>query len=303
MNILVTGATGKVGTVFLEALRRRGADLIRVATPDPPPAGPDIDWVQTDFLEDLDFHSLTSKIDVVFHLAAELYDISKMEQVNCFATRQLAEASEQTGVRSFIYTSSTMVYGHPTSRLVTEESPLLDANPFPFVNSLSSYAQSKFASEAAIRDVCKDVTYTILRPTMLVNNIDLKRYAENWSYPRKLWWGHRLSHLIHVSEVAECLLRILNAADAKDYSNNGTITLYNLSSDDKGETFSDVFRHLAANSFPLYVTIPFGAYLEYAKDVVKHRGGSRGWPYGVVTYSGAKFERAFGIVHDITSAC
>lgn len=114
MAILVTGAGGFVGAALIDDLRKRGETVITVQRP-----GAEADWTMDlasdHFAEQLREHDW-SGIDTVVHLAsiAHRSDTSAdggvrpqaYEKVIVDATRCLARASVDAGVKRFVYMSS-----------------------------------------------------------------------------------------------------------------------------------------------------------------------------------------------------
>lgn len=139
MKILVTGATGFIGSKLVPFLEAAGHDVIA-----PPRSG--------DNSADLDTPESYSRhmtgVDAVVHLAAfnpRAYQLAslnrvKMVQLNVDASAHLARLAARNGCKVFLFSSSARVYGIGTSPY-SEDAPLLASD---------TYGQSKIEAERRI---------------------------------------------------------------------------------------------------------------------------------------------------------
>lgn len=141
MKIALTRATGLLGPYVLRKLDKTlGAKTTVWGIDSAPKFDNRAQWKYADFSTTFDCASIVQDCDVIVHLAAELRDSARMNAVNVDATADLFAHAERSRTKLFIYTSSVGVYGAPRSRFITEDSPLIDKNPFSHQNSLSVYA-------------------------------------------------------------------------------------------------------------------------------------------------------------------
>lgn len=167
-RVLVTGASGFVGTHLLEALSERDIKTTALYFSNKPkqntaPCDTSINWVRCDLSrEDIDGH-LTG-VDVVFHLAgytglgSSSDTIERLNNVNVVATERLASAVLRAGCR-IIYVSSV----HACEE--TDEGNIIhEENGYP----QSEYGRSKLRAENLLRALgSRGLNFTILRPTQL----------------------------------------------------------------------------------------------------------------------------------------
>ncbi len=169
MRILVTGATGFVGSEIIRQLDltpgcepvaalRRPIAVPGVATVIVGELGPQTDWA----------HALEG-VDAVVHCAGRAHQLndhaadslSEFRRVNVEGTRRLAECAAAAGVRRFIYLSSAKVHGEATHGQPFRETD----EPAPS----DPYAISKHEAECALTALAARIGLetVILRPPVV----------------------------------------------------------------------------------------------------------------------------------------
>ncbi len=164
MQILVTGASGFVGSALVQALADAGHYSIRAAVRRERLSfaagiegvvvgeiGPDTEW-----------QDALSGVDVVIHTAAQAHNKDTAspdgyQRVNAQGTVHLARQAAAAGVRRFIFISTVGVHGASTAlKPLTEASAIAPHTP---------YALSKYQAELGLREVCSsaDMQWLILR--------------------------------------------------------------------------------------------------------------------------------------------
>lgn len=118
--ILLTGATGTVGSAVLRRLTADGRP-IRCLVRDPRKLGDDRVRVQIalgDLAEPASFRHALRGVDQVVHLAASIRDQPRasIEELNGVATLRLLQAAEAAEVRHFIYFSAIGASPHASAR-------------------------------------------------------------------------------------------------------------------------------------------------------------------------------------------
>ena len=161
-RVLVTGASGFVGSAVVAALARDGY-TVRAAVRRPHLSFPDsIEVVQhPDLAQTFDWQPLLQGIDQVVHLAGIAHtrgaDAASYDRVNRLATARLAAAAALARVEHFVFVSSIRAQSGPAAdHALTERDP-----PAP----TEIYGRSKLAAEEAVRG--SGVPFTILRPVLL----------------------------------------------------------------------------------------------------------------------------------------
>ena len=162
MKVLVTGATGFVGSHLVEALRRRHAEvtaLVRSTGKAHALESQGVRLVAGDLHDPAALERAAAGQDVIFHVAGLVAAMDEAEflRVNREGTAGLLEAADRSRVRRFVLVSS-MAAGGPSApgRPHTGDEP-----PRP----VTAYGRSKLAAEELVR--AGRVPWTILRPPMV----------------------------------------------------------------------------------------------------------------------------------------
>jgi nucleoside-diphosphate-sugar epimerase len=163
--VLVTGASGFVGSALCRALRALGTGVIEAVRQAPGPGqvgvgdlGPDTDW-----------RAALAGCDSVVHLAARVHVMADPDSdplqayrtVNVDGTIHLARQAVAAGVRRFVFVSSVKVNGEAT----TGRPFRADDVPAP----VDPYGQSKCEAEAGLRALAAEtgIEVVIVRPPLV----------------------------------------------------------------------------------------------------------------------------------------
>ncbi len=212
MKVLVTGATGFIGSHLTEALLRKGYTvkcLIRKTS--------DTKWIESQAVElfygdCVDFESLreaVSDCDYVFHLAG-LTKACREEDyfcVNVKGTENIVKAilASNSNIRRFILLSSQAACGPSyDGKPVTEETP-----PRP----VSHYGRSKLAAEEIV--LKEDIPFTIIRPPAVYGPRDRDFYMFFKLIKRGIfpYWGKAKYSMVYIDDLINGI--ILSAENEK----------------------------------------------------------------------------------------
>lgn len=164
-RVLVTGGSGYFGTVLVGQLVAAGAGVrnFDLNAPDDHPAA--VEFVPGDIRDAKAVREAVDGVDVVFHNVAQqplAKDHELIESTNVGGTRNLLDAALDAGVSKVVFTSSTSVFGVPTSNPVTEDTPTIGAEV---------YGRAKVASEGLCRAAAaRGLDVTIIRPRTIVGH-------------------------------------------------------------------------------------------------------------------------------------
>ena len=205
MKVLVTGATGKVGSRLTKRLAARG-DHVRALVRDRKRAtdvlGDGIELVEGDLLEPASLIAAVSGVDAVVHCAA-FFRGATAEQahaVNDLGTQHLARAARAAELKRFIFTSTALVYG-PNGGRPSRESD--DCAP------IAAYPVSKLAAERFLFSI-DGLDVRVLRLPFVYGDGDA-HIAEALPMMRTFPSTQRMS-LGHHVDIAQAVTLILDAA-------------------------------------------------------------------------------------------
>jgi UDP-glucose 4-epimerase len=173
MRIVVTGASGNVGTSVVRALAAEPAvrEIVGLARRLPSWQPPKVRWVSADVArDDLSVH--LAGADAVIHLAWLIQpsrDEAELERVNVVGSRRVFEAAARAGARTLVHASSVGVYSPgPKDRAVDESWPR-EGVPTLF------YARHKAAAERELDAL--EAAFPALRIVRLRPGLIFKREA------------------------------------------------------------------------------------------------------------------------------
>jgi nucleoside-diphosphate-sugar epimerase len=169
MRVVVTGATGNVGTSVVEALGRvpEVEEIVGIARREPrssPP--PKTRWEQADVVTS-PLEPLFRGADAVIHLAWAIQpsrDERMLYAINVEGSRRVFEAAAEAGAGALVHASSVGVYSPgPQDRRVAEDWPR-DGIPTSF------YSRHKVAAERlldGIEEAAPDLRVVRMRPALI----------------------------------------------------------------------------------------------------------------------------------------
>ena len=193
MIIALTGATGFVGQAMLDAAARSGIK-VRALTRSHRAARENVEWVEGNLHKKSALLELVDGADTVIHVAGltNAPDPAQFHEANVVGTRNTMRAAREKDVRRFVFVSS-----------LSARKP-----------SLSLYGRSKYEAEKWVGNSGLD--YTIVRPPAVYGPRDkdmfeLFRAARYGIVPVP---PKGYTSIIHVDDLAECLLALASAGTA-----------------------------------------------------------------------------------------
>lgn len=223
MRIVITGASGNIGTALLLRLRDTGEHELVGVTRRPPPQAAPYTWAQWHHLDigHADAADRLTEIfrgaDAVVHLAWRLQARApgrpEMERTNHGGTRAVAEAARRAGVGQLVHMSSIGAYA-PGPALEVDENYAIEGVPS------SPYSLDKVAAEQTVSALTTDVPVAVVRPAFVLQEAaasEIRRYFLGRLVPRgALGVALRPAVLARAPVPSTLALQVVHADDVAD---------------------------------------------------------------------------------------
>jgi len=231
MKILVTGATGKVGSRLVKRLAERG-DQVRALVRDPARAAnleaERIELARGDLLDASSLAAAARGVEAVVHCAAFFRGATpeQAQAVNDVGTQHLAKAAREANVNRLIFTSTGLVYGSTGGRPAREDDACAPTAAYPV---------SKLAAERFLLGL-EGLDVRVLRLPFVYGDGD-PHIAEIVPFMRSFPATQRMS-MGHHADVAQAVMRVLLAKSPSH-------RIYNVV-DDEAPTLAELFAAVGA---------------------------------------------------------
>jgi nucleoside-diphosphate-sugar epimerase len=210
MKVLITGATGFIGSFVAEKLLNKGYDvrcIVRKTS--------NLRWIKDKYYELIEanindissLYKATEGVDYIYHIAGNTSakNLEQYLQGNCIGTINLIEAALKNApnLNKFLYVSSQTAAGPSISATepITEEMP---ANP------ITDYGRSKKAAEEAIKKYTDKLPFTIVRPPAVYGPRDTEIYSIfkmiKMGLVAYMGFNDKLLSLIHVDDLSDGII-------------------------------------------------------------------------------------------------
>lgn len=220
-NILVTGGAGYVGAVLVPRLLNQGYQVtvldLMIYGEEVLPKNRSLRLVKGDIRDQSLLKQVLPGHDAVIHLACISNDPSFElnpdlgKSINLDAFRPLVAISRESGVKRFIYASSSSVYGLKDEKDVHEEMRL---------EPLTDYSRFKAECEQILHEFEMPTFTTVtIRPATVCGYSPRQRLdvvvniLTNLAYHKReitVFGGEQLRPNIHIEDMADCYLAVLN---------------------------------------------------------------------------------------------
>lgn len=177
-TVLVTGASGFVGSAVARLLAERGYHvraLARASSPRGNLEGFDVAVVEGDMREPADVRRAVRDARYLFHVAADYRlwarDPEEIVRNNVRGTRAVMEAAAEAGVERIVYTSSVA-----TLKPGTRDDPSDEKRRLSEAQAIGAYKRSKVAAERIVEQMIaeKGLPAVIVNPSTPIGPRDIK---------------------------------------------------------------------------------------------------------------------------------
>ena len=222
MKILVTGATGFIGTQLSETLANSGHEVRCTARSLAPNRSTTLEMVTCDLESADNLDHLTMGCDAIVHLAGRAHvmsdDPATSESLylsaNVDVTRKLAQSAARTGVKRMILMSSVKVNGEST----TIDSPFTSQD---IPNPQDPYGRSKTQAEQTLWDVASTsgLEGVVVRPPLVYGPGVRANFASligivNRGLPLPLASIQNKRSFVSIDNLIDCIATALQSSNA-----------------------------------------------------------------------------------------
>jgi nucleoside-diphosphate-sugar epimerase len=213
MGILITGATGYIGSLLTTKLAESGEDVRILCRKDPDVPQfkkPNIKIIKGDINDPASLQKAMVGLDRVYHLAAYARmwakDPSIFHRINVEGTRNVLQAAADAGVQKLVYTSTAGVIGPSNGKAMTEDDPRITG----FFNV---YEETKTVAEQVAQDFVRHgLNISIVNPARVygpgldTGSNPVTKIVE--LYMKKKWYvipdsGEDVGSYCHVDDVVD----------------------------------------------------------------------------------------------------
>lgn len=227
MKIIVTGASGFIGSEIVAELQKENFKIIRLASPnsaDESVHSKEKSIYIADISEYKNFSELEKldNVDAIIHSAGLAHQFGntakeKFEAINVKGTENAARLGAKLGVRHFILIGSTAVYG--IKKISSRDEKNKNSAAFDENSDCrpeTDYAQSKLDGERICIEICEKnkIPLTVLRLAPVIgegNSGNVERLIRSIDTKKFLWIGrgNNQKSLIYKGDVAKACRRVI----------------------------------------------------------------------------------------------
>ena len=257
-KILITGASGFIGSFIVEEALRRGMDVWAAVRPTSSRrylTDKRINFIELDFssTEKLKSRLEDHTFDYVVHAAGVTKCLHRddFRRVNTEGTKHLVDALLELSmpIKRFVFLSSLSVFG-----AVCERQPYRDITDDDIPRPNTAYGRSKLEAERYLESIGNDFPYIILRPTGVYGPRERDYYLMAQSIKRHvdISAGFRRQDLtfVYVKDLVEAIYRAVEreVTGRAYFVSDGQVY--------RSRTFSDLIRRELGNPWLVRFTCP-----------------------------------------------
>lgn len=220
--ILLTGATGLVGSFVARRLVRDGHSVRVLARPQSNRgllAGVEsqLDWAEGDILDVLSLEAALDGVTHVVHAAAVVSfvprDRREMHRVNVEGTANVVNACLRANLRKLLYVSSVAALGRPARPALGSPTVITEEAKWEESPLNSHYAKSKYLAELEVwRGASEGLAVAMVNPTVILGEGDWHRSSTQlfrYAHDEHRFYPEGTLNYVDVLDVAEAVVRLL----------------------------------------------------------------------------------------------
>ncbi len=215
-SILITGATGLVGSHLAKELIQRGQKvkaLYRTLVPKTEWAN-QVEWIQGDILDTTSLEEAMYDITHVYHAAAIVSFNPKQKQLlhitNIDGTANVVNACLNAGVQKLLYVSSVSALGR-----IREKKLLNETMHWIEETSNSEYGKTKFFAEMEVwRGIGEGLNAVIVNPSVILGVADWNKGSAALfknAYNEFSWYTEGVTGFVDVTDVVMAMILLMQS--------------------------------------------------------------------------------------------
>jgi nucleoside-diphosphate-sugar epimerase len=214
--ILVTGATGLVGSHLIKALVAQGKSVRALYRSDIPSTleGLTIHWFKADILDIVALEEAMVGISQVYHCAAIVSFTAKnkreLHHTNIEGTANIVNACLNTGIQKLLFVSSVAALGR-----IREDQAINETMNWTEETSNSEYGKSKYLAEMEVwRGMGEGLDVVVVNPVIILGASDWSKGSTaifKSAYDEFPWYTEGTSGFVDVLDVVDAMIELMGS--------------------------------------------------------------------------------------------
>lgn len=224
MKILITGATGLVGSATVRRFLADGHSVSLLHRPDSDRSllrdvEQRVHWIEGDILDILSLERALENVEYVVHAAAVVSfvprDEAAMVKVNVEGTSNVVNACLKRGIRKLCHVSSVAALGRPHPRTIENDTPIVidETQRWEDSPNNSAYAKTKYLAELEVwRGIAEGLQAVIVNPSLILGEGDWQKSSTQlfkYVYDGKPFYTEGTVNYVDVRDIADAIYRLM----------------------------------------------------------------------------------------------
>jgi dihydroflavonol-4-reductase len=217
--VLVTGATGLLGSHLVGALLQKGEGVRALYRSDagqlPYAQDPHIEWIKADILDVVAVEQAMDGVQQVYHCAGVVSfnprQADMLHRVNREGTANVVNACLNAGVEKLLFVSSVAALGR-----LREDGKVHEGMMWTPETSNSRYGESKYLAETEVwRGIGEGLNAVIVNPVIILGAGDWSKGSSGIfksAYDEFPWYTEGVSGFVDVLDVVKAMILLMNSA-------------------------------------------------------------------------------------------
>jgi nucleoside-diphosphate-sugar epimerase len=229
--ILVTGATGLVGSTLIQQLTAEGQAVKALyRTEVPKNYSSNVEWCKADILDVVALEEAMQGVSQVYHCAAIVSfnpkDKAALHKTNVEGTANVVNACLNTSIEKLVYVSSVAALGR-----IREDKPIDETMNWTEETNNSEYGKSKYLAEMEVwRGIGEGLNAVMVNPTIILGSADWEKSSAKifkTVYNEFPWYTEGTTGFVDVADVVQAMIQLMNSnISAQRFIVSGETTSY-----------------------------------------------------------------------------